>query len=71
MEATKITAEKKDAYKIREVAEQAIFRKMLFRYPGEIDEQVKSTLSRKSKELVNALMNEPKIEIILKRRKNV
>jgi len=63
------TADKSNAIKIRDVLDQAIFKKMLFRYPGLIDEQVKSNLSKKSKELVNAILNEPKIEIILKRGK--
>jgi hypothetical protein len=71
MEVLKITAEKKDAYKIRELLDQIVFKTMLADYAvhcnRELFEGERTILFKYSQKIVTSIMHEPKIEIILKR----
>ena len=72
MKACRITADKRDAYRIREIISQSAFNTMLkiAEQTGcELEAQQRAKISRVSQQVVSAILNEPKIEIILKRGK--
>lgn len=67
------TADKKDAYRIREIVAQTAYQTMLGiveQTGNECNEQQRAKISRVSTQVVSAILKEPKIEIILKRRKS-